>query len=558
VLAEPDVFRLIIGSNLRPPNALSVGHSKRCCQPSIVPVRVMPRRWPQRFPQGAVCATRLLIRQRHHRPGRGYPPGLSDREFSSSHAMTINRLTTGMIPLSTTKSPSWFQELYTVATLSWPLALTNLAQIAMGTTDVMMMGWLGPDVLAAGTLGTNLYFMAMIFGIGLLNATSPMIARDLGRDAAAAAPIRSIVRIGLWSAFFVAAPFWIMLWRSEPLLLAMGQDPSLSALAGVYVHALQWALLPAFGYIVLRSFVVALERPAWSLLIGVAAAVFNAAANWCLMLGHCGCQPLGIAGSGLATLLSSTLMFSALGLVVCVVEPFRRYRLFADFLRPDWARLRSFWRLGLPMAATVSFEVTMFNAAVFLMGLIGTASLAAHSIAIQLAALTFMVPLGIGQAATVRVGRAYGAQDWEGVRRAGWTAFALTVAFMAAMSLTMVAAPRLLISVFLDTANPDNARVVDVATSFLMIAALFQIADGAQVVGSGMLRGLHDTRRPMLFALIGYWGIGLPLGVVLAFPVGMGGIGIWIGLATGLAIVAVLMIRRWQNRETCGLLSPRP
>jgi MATE family multidrug resistance protein len=460
--------------------------------------------------------------------------------------------------VSTTQSPSWPRELRAIAALSWPLALTNLAQIAMGTTDVMMMGWLGPDTLAAGTLGVNLYFVAMIFGIGLVNATSPMIARDLGRDPNAVAEIRATVRVALWSAAGVAVPFWLALWWSESLLVAMGQDAVLAATAGVYVHVLQWALLPVWGYIVLRSFVAAQERPGWSLVVGVAAVGVNAAGNWCLMLGHCGCRPLGIAGSGLSTLLSSTLMFLALGVVVCVAEPFRRYRLLADFFRPDWARLRTFWRLGLPMAATASFEVTMFNAAVFLMGLIGAASLAAHAIAIQLASLTFMVPLGIAQAATVRVGRAYGAQDREGVRRAGWTAFGLAIAFMAAMSLTMILAPRLLISAFLDTGDPKNVFVVELAGSFLMLAALFQIADGAQVVGSGMLRGLHDTRRPMMFALIGYWGIGLPLGVVLAFPVGLGGIGIWIGLAMGLAIVAVLMIRRWVNREACGLLSPRP
>ncbi|MSP03356.1 MAG: MATE family efflux transporter [Acetobacteraceae bacterium] len=463
-----------------------------------------------------------------------------------------------MIPVPTANPPSWPRELRAIAALSWPLALTNLAQIAMGTTDVMMMGWLGPDTLAAGALGANLYFIAFVFGLGLLNAASPMIARDLGRDPNAVAGVRATVRSGLWSAAAVALPFWLMLWWSEKLLVAMGQDAALAATAGIYVHALQWALLPAWGYLVLRSFAAALERLAWTLVIGLAAVAFNAAANWCLMLGHCGCEPLGIAGSGLATLLSSTLMFLALGCVVCVAGPFKRYRLFADFFHFDWARLREFWRLGLPMAATVSFEVTMFNAAVFLMGLIGTASLAAHSIAIQLASLTFMVPLGIGQAASVRVGRAHGAQDREGARRAGWTAFGLAVAFMAVMSLVMIMAPRLLISAFLDTADPGNTRVVELATSFLMLAALFQIADGAQVVGAGMLRGLHDTRTPMIFALIGYWGIGLPLGVLLAFPIELGGIGIWIGLAAGLAIVAVLMIRRWLYREASGLFSPLP
>jgi MATE family multidrug resistance protein len=463
----------------------------------------------------------------------------------------------GMTKVSAAKRSAWLEEFSAIAKLSWPLVLTNLAQIAMGTTDIMMMGWLGPDTLAAGALGTNLYFMALIFGIGLLNATSPMIARSLGRDPDAVDAVRGAVRQGLWSAACLAVPFWLVLWWSEPLLVAMGQDAALSIAAGTYLHALQWALLPAWGYLVLRSFVTALERPGWSLLIGLAAVALNALANWCLMLGHCGCQPLGIVGSGLATLLSSILMFVALGLVVYAAESFRRYRLFAAFWCPDWPHFRQLWRLGLPMAATLSFEVTMFNAAVFLMGLIGPAALAAHAIAIQLASLTFMVPLGIGQAATVRVGRAYGAQNPAEIRQAGWTAFWLAVAFMAAMSLAMILAPRLLISAFLDSADLKNAPVVDLAVSFLMFAALFQIADGAQVVGAGVLRGLHDARVPMLFALVGYWGIGLPLGVILAFPIGLGGSGIWIGLATGLAIVAVLMIRRWLHREACGLLLPR-
>ncbi len=428
----------------------------------------------------------------------------------------------------------------------------------MGTTDIMMMGWLSTDTLAAGALGTNLYFIAFILGFGLLNATVPTIARDLGRDPGDIAPIRGTVRLALWSALFMAVPLWLALWWSETLLLAMGQAPGLSALAGRYVQALQWALLPGWGFIVLRSFIGALERPGWSLVIGLAAVGFNAAANWCLMLGHCGCDPLGIAGSGFATLLSSSLMFLALGAVVHFARPFRRYRLFSGFFRLDGRRLRDFWRLGLPMAATLSFEVTMFNAAVFLMGLIGATALAAHSIAIQLASLTFMVPLGIGQAAAVRVGHALGRQDREAIRRAGWTALGLATAFMTAMSLVMVVAPRTLISAFLDTEAEGNAAAVREAASFLMLAALFQISDGAQAVAGGMLRGLHDARMPMLFALIGYWVIGLPLGVALAFPMGMGGIGIWIGLATGLTAVAVLTIARWIDREVLGLAGPRP
>jgi MATE family multidrug resistance protein len=456
------------------------------------------------------------------------------------------------------KRPTWLPELRSLVALSWPLALGNLTQIGMGTTDLMMMGSLGPNTLAAGALGANLYFMTWIFGIGLLNAVAPMIARELGRGSSTTRGVRRLVQQGFWSAGCVAVPSWLILWWSEPLLIAIGEDAALSAAAGAYVHMLQWTLLPSWCYLVLRSFVSALERPIWTLYIGAAAVLFNAAANWCLMLGHCGCRPLGIAGSGLATLLSSLLMFAALGIVVCTAGAFRRFRLFAALWRPDWPLLRALWRLGLPMAATLSFEVTLFNAAVFSMGLIGAASLAAHSIAIQLSGLSFMVPLGIGQAVAVRVGRAYGAQDKKAIGRAGWTAFWLVVAFMAMMSLTMILAPRLLISAFLDTADPGNAEVVGLATSFLAFAALFQIADGTQAVGAGMLRGLHDARMPMFFALTGYWGIGFPLGLLLAFPLRLNGVGIWIGLSTGLAVVACLMIRRWLHREALGLLLLRP
>jgi len=477
--------------------------------------------------------------------------------------MTFPRVTvssafmTGMISVRAANRLAWRRELGAIAALSGPLALSNIAQVAMGTTDVMMMGWLGPDTLAAGALGTSLYFIALVFGIGLLNATAPMIARDLGRDPRAAEGVRHTVRLACLAAVCLALPAWCVLWWSEPLLTAIGQDPALSAAAGTYIHTLQWALLPSWAYLVLRSFVSALERPAWALLVSIAAVAFNAAANWCLMLGHCGFQPLGIAGSGLATSLSSTLMAVALGMAVGIVPPFRRYRLFTAVWRADWPRWRELWRLGLPMAATLTFEVTMFIAAVFLMGLIGAASLAAHAIVIQFCGLTFMVPLGIGQAVTVRVGRAHGARDHEGIRRAGWTGFWLAAAFMAATSLLMILAPRLLISLFLDPGDPGNAQAAGLAVSFLMLAAMFQIADGSQAVGSGMLRGLHDARMPMLFAFTGYWGIGLPLGILLAFPMGLGGVGIWIGLAAGLAVVALLMMRRWQRRARLGLLRAR-
>ncbi|TIT20326.1 MAG: MATE family efflux transporter [Mesorhizobium sp.] len=443
----------------------------------------------------------------------------------------------------------WRREIRAMLALAWPMVLTNLGQTAMTATDVMMMGRLGPDTLASGALGANLYFMPLIFGLGLMLATSPMMATELGRRRHSVRDLRRTVRQGLWLAILICLPIWILLWHGEAVLLAMGQEPALAHQAGIYLRWLEWAVLPFFGYIVLRSFISALERPGWALIIVFVAVACNAFFNWLFMFGNLGIQSMGIAGSGLATTLSSTLMFAGMAAVVMLEKKFRRYRLFGRFWRADWPRFKGLLRLGLPIAGLLAFEVTIFNAAAFLMGLIDAASLAAHAIAIQIASITFMVPLGLNQAVTVRVGLAHGAGNPEGVSRAGWTAYVVGVSFMALMGLVMILWPHLLIGAFIDLGNPANAEVVALAVSFLAFAALFQVFDGAQAVASGMLRGLHDTKVPMIYAAIGYWGIGLPLGVLLAFRFGFNGVGIWIGLSSGLAVVAALLLGRWLRRD---------
>ncbi len=447
-------------------------------------------------------------------------------------------------------SASWLTEARATVGLAWPMILTNLGQTAMTTTDVALMGRLGPKVLAAGTLGTSIYFTPMIFGMGLIIATSPMIATALGRNRHSVRDVRRTVRQGMWLALFAVIPLWVFLWfGAEPALLAMGQEPRLAALAGEYVRALQWAALPFYWYVVLRSFVSALERPGWALAVVGVTVLFNALAAWALMFGHFGLPALGIVGAGIATTLASTLMFAGLALVLITERRFRRYRIFGRFWRADWPRLAALARLGLPIGGILVFEVSVFNAAAFLMGLIDAISLAAHAIALQIASVSFMVPMGLGQAATVRVGRAYGARDAEGVARAGWTAFVIGVGFMAMMALVMISIPRLLISGFVDVQDPANRLLVETAVTFLAFAALFQVVDGAQAVASGMLRGLHDTSMPMLFAAIGYWGIGMPLSYLLAFRFGFGGEGIWTGLCAGLAAVALLLTVRWTRRR---------
>ncbi|MBE7184287.1 MAG: MATE family efflux transporter [Methylobacterium mesophilicum] len=458
----------------------------------------------------------------------------------------MSAITAGTFPAA---SHSWRGEIQATLKLAWPMILTNLAQTAMTATDVVMVGRLGPDSLAAAALGSNLYYLPLVAGMGLMLATQPMIATELGRKSSSVRDPRRTVRQGLWLAVLVVLPIWAFLWQAESVLNAMGQNRDLAAMAGQYMSTLQWGILPFFGFVVLRSFVSALERPGWALAVMVVAVVFNALANWALVFGHWGFPALGLEGSGAATALANTIMFIGLALVVSTHRKFRRYHLFGRFWRADWPRFRMLVVLGLPIGGLLAFEVGLFNGAALVMGLIDTPSLAAHAITIQIASATFMVPLGLGQAATVRVGLAYGAADRDGVRRAGWTALGLGVGFMSLAALTMLLIPQHLIGIFLDGANPANAAVIPIAVSFLAFAALFQIVDGAQAVGAGMLRGLHDTKLPMVYAGFGYWAIGMPLGLFLAFPLGMRGQGIWLGLCVGLAVVAVLLVSRWLRRD---------
>jgi len=450
--------------------------------------------------------------------------------------------------------PEWQDELRATLALAWPLVLTNLAMTMIGATDVVMVGWLGPAELAAASLGFNLSMTCAIFAMGVITATSPMMASERGRKLHSVRDIRRTFRQGLWLALAIMVPVWAFLWQTEAVLLALGQQAELAEKAQTYVRAYMWSILPFMWLIVTRNFLSALERPMWSLVIGIAGVFANAAFNYVLIFGKLGFPAFGIIGAGVGSILANSFMFFGMVAVISLHPKFRRYRLFGRWWRSDWPRFRSLWRLGLPIGVTMGLEGAVFGVAVMLMGLIDTNSVAAHAIALQIASVTFMVPMGLAQAATVRVGIGYGRQDPDMVRRAGWTSYVMGTGFMAMMALLIWTLPGLLVSIFIDADAPQNAEVVKLAISFLAIAALFQIADGAQVVGAGMLRGLHDTRWPMAFAAFGYWVVGIGVGAWLAFRAGWGGVGIWTGLATGLAIVAILMLGRWLLRHRLRLV----
>jgi len=440
--------------------------------------------------------------------------------------------------------------------LAWPLILANLTQQAIQATDVLLMGRLGATQLAAATLALNLTFTFNLLMLGLVTASSPMMATALGQRSNAVRDVRRTFRAGLWLVAFMLPPYWLVLWHIGGLMRAFGEAPELARQGQVFMRAYMWCTAPWLLFQLLRNFVSALEQPRVVLWLSLGGIALNALLSWSLIFGHFGLPALGLPGGGLGSTLTWLILCGALVLVAVSERSFRRFHLFGNWWRFDSHRTLALARLGWPIGATMALEMGVFALAAYFMGWIGAPAVAAHAVALQCAALTFMVPLGLGQAATVRVGLALGRRDQAGITRAGWTAWVIGVAFMGTMALVMWSIPRRLVTLFLADL-PQNAVTIALAVGFLRVAAAFQLVDGAQVIGAGMLRGLHDTRWPLLFALVGYWVVGLGIGSWLAFAADWKGIGIWVGLAAGLASVAALMLARWLMRERLGLTRPR-
>ena len=450
---------------------------------------------------------------------------------------------------------SWGDELRATFALAWPLVIAQLAQNALTVTDVIMLGWLGPTYLAAGTLATTFLMPFFLLGVGIVGAVAPLVAQARGaRDIRA---VRRVVRQGLWAAILLAALMIPLLLQIRPIFAVLGQDPAATIMAEQFIQIAVWMLFPALAIIALRSLLSAFDATRVILVITLSGVLFNAAANYVLIFGHFGFPRLELRGSATATVLTNMLMFGLMLAFVLRQRRFKRFYVLMRFWKPDWLRFREIFRIGTPIGLTVLAEVGLFTAAALLMGRLGTDEVAAHAIALQCASMAFMVPLGLGIAATVRVGTAYGRSDPDGIHKAGWTAFVLGTSFMAVSCVLFLTAGPTIVSWFLDPRAPENANALALASSYLVIAGIFQLADGAQVVAAHALRGLSDTKVPMLFAILGYWLVGLPVAYMLGFVLGWRGVGIWIGLAAGLAFVAVVLLIRFALRERLGLLRPR-
>ncbi|MBO9512179.1 MATE family efflux transporter [Erythrobacter sp. A6_0] len=470
--------------------------------------------------------------------------------------------------MDTTSSPSplppevlggrdgWRGEFAATLRLSWPLAAANLLQMLTYAVDVIFIARLGEAQLAASALAVALFGLILWAMSGLTGAVAPVIAADLGARAPALRPVRRGIRMALWLALMSGILGMGLCLLLGPLMRATGQDAQIVGLANEYNTVIVWSLVPMLFNNVLRSFVSALDRPILATLITAAGIGVNALANYAFIFGHLGAPELGLKGAGVATIITALATLAAYIAAIRLDPRLHRYHIFGRWWAPDWERFRQIVRIGTPIALTITAEAGIFGAAAFLMGNIGTAQLAAHTVALQIAALAFQVPFGVGQAATIRVGYFYGARDPEGMKRAGWAAIAIGTGFMGLTALAMIIAPRYLLAIYVDPWDPANAVLIGYALTYIVIAAAFQLFDGMQAVAAGALRGLQDTRVPMWIAAFAYWVPGIGTSVVLGFFTPLEGVGVWIGLATGLTVAAALLIWRWTARDRLGLTAP--
>ncbi|MDD3446170.1 MAG: MATE family efflux transporter [Zavarzinia sp.] len=434
--------------------------------------------------------------------------------------------------------------------LGLPLVLGQLAWVAMLTTDTVILGRLGPEALAVGGLGHSVVVVPMLFLIGLAQGGMPLMAHAVGARAHHVRDVRRTVRQSFWATGIVCLPVLAALWHVGVLLRWVGQEPALAAATQDYVRAVSPILLTSTWYAILRTFTATYGRQRASLIIALAQVPVNGVLAYGLVFGTFGLPAWGVVGAGIASSLSGTAALVALGLFLRFDRRFRRFHLMGRFWRPDGVRLTQIFRIGLPIGFTIGFEVLLFSMAAQIMGLLGALVLAAHQVALQVSTVTFVVALGIGQAASIRVGIASGARDEEAVSRTGWTAIALGAGFMGAMAVVILLWRFPIVALFLpDVTAPDNRAVLDLAAGFLLFAGVFQVMDGTQVVASHLLRGLRDTRAPMIFALLCYWLIGFVLCWLLAFPAGLGGTGVWLSFVVAIGTFAGLLVWRFAGRR---------
>ena len=446
---------------------------------------------------------------------------------------------------SATTSRHLTRELTDTLKLAAPMALTQLGQIAMTTTDLAFIGRISDEAVAAAGLASTVYFVSFTFGMGLMAAVAPLAAQAFG--AGETHLMRRSLRAGLWAALLISLPIMAFPLRGEQILRTLGQAPATSRLAQDYLFGLAWGVMPALWFQAIRSFMGAVNRPQPILWITLAAIPANALLAYLLIYGEFGLPRLGLFGAGLATTIVNFGTFLAGLWFVTQRKPFNDYHVLTRLWRIDWSLMRQIIVIGAPISLAFLLEYGLFSSAGLLMGVISTTALAAHQITLQVAAILYMVPFGISMAATIRVGHAVGRNDAAAVKRAGLVAMLLGIVLSTILTLAVIITRGSIARFFLSETTANADATIELAATLLAIGATLFVTDGLQATAVGALRGLKDTRVPLLFAAISYWLIGFSSAYALAFYTPFGAIGVWIGLSLGTVVYATLLVLRFRR-----------
>lgn len=441
-----------------------------------------------------------------------------------------------------------------VLVLGLPIVGSHLAQFAIQTTDTIMLGWHSVEELAAVVLAGALWFTLFILGTGFGIALMPLVsaARSSGDDV----EIRRSTRMALWLTAMFCVLVMPPILLAEPILLGMGQKPEIAGLAGQYLRIAGWSIFPALGVNVIKSYLAGLERTQFVLWLTLSAVGLNAVINYALIFGNWGAPELGLAGAAWASLLVNLFTFTLLCVYAARATP--EYALFQRLWRADRIGFARVFQLGWPIGLTNLAEVGLFTGAAILVGWIGTYELAAHGIALQVASATFLVHLGMSNAATIRAGKAYGRRDEAELRLGGIAASAISAIMVLITVIVFYLYATPLVGLFVDPSDPVRPQIIAIAAVLLLYAAAFQVADAGQVIALGLLRGVQDTKVPMVMAAISYWLVAMPASYILAFPMGYGVEGVWSGLVIGLSVAFLVMtLRFWRKSVYINGRNPR-
>jgi MATE family multidrug resistance protein len=449
--------------------------------------------------------------------------------------------------------PSWGREARTLVKITAPIAAGFLAEMAMNFSDTLIIGRVvGSVALGAVSLAAHVLFSLLMACMGVISVVGAFAAQSHGAGDPVA--LARAIRQGFWVATILSLPAMIVGWYLPPIMAWLGQDAQVVAIADDYLKGLVWCFLPYMWFTVLRNFVTALHRTVSTMVITIAAIGINFALVYSLVTGAFGLPSFGVRGAGIGTSLVSLGMFIALAVHVATAKGLREYRIFEGVFRFDAALCSRILRVGLPAGGMSAAEGGLFLVVQLLVGTLGVVALAANQIAFTFLTIVFMIPAALSQATTARVGYGLGSGNLAAARQSGLVALGLSTAYMAVMGILMWAKPEATVSIFLDPADPAAADVLPLAASLIVIAAVYQIVDGGQIIAMGALRGLNDTTVPFLLGLLGYWVIGMGSGYIFGFALGYGAVGVWWGLALGLAASASLLSWRFHRRTRALLL----